>query len=77
VITMVEKKLRTFLLILSLATAIWKMIAMVTKKGGAGKTTSRRAASAASRVLRNPRTSADSKTAAASALAQVPRKRIE
>ena len=37
--------------------------------------TSRRAASAASKVLRNPRSSKNAKTAAASALAQRPNRR--
>ena len=46
---------------------------MVRKKNV--EVTSKKAASAASKVLRNPRSSKDAKTAAASALAQRPNRR--
>lgn len=51
---------------------------MAKKAGGrksGGEQTSKRAASAASRVLRDGRTSKDSKTAAGSALTQRPNKK--
>lgn len=46
-----------------------------TKSKGSGKTTGRKAAKAASSVMRDGRTSKKSKTAAASALAQTVRKK--
>lgn len=47
---------------------------MATKGSGAGKVTSKRAASSASKVLRDGRTGTNSKTAAGSALSQRPGK---
>lgn len=44
-------------------------------KGNSGKTTSKAAAAAASKVLRDGRTGAASKTAAGSALSQTPNKK--
>ena len=45
------------------------------KRGSKGEVTSMRAASAAAKVLRNPRSSKAAKTAAASALTQRPNKK--
>jgi hypothetical protein len=45
------------------------------KRGSKGEVTSKRAASAASKVLRDPKSSKAAKTAAASALTQRPNKK--
>jgi len=48
---------------------------MASKKGGKSEVTSAKAASAASKVLRDPKSSPAAKTAAASALTQKPDKK--
>ena len=52
----------------------WKGVIQMARKSKI-EVTSKKAASAASKVLRNPKSSKDAKTAAASALAQRPNKK--